>query len=89
MSIPNLNAYIPVVTELDRGIARSFFAVFDGRECCVQKQVQRWKYAKRRLPRSRKSQFFTRLSKIGPIGTIFVALLKKISSIYNIWKERV
>ncbi|CBJ31169.1 conserved unknown protein [Ectocarpus siliculosus] len=30
VSIPNLNAYIPVATELDRGIARSFFAVFDG-----------------------------------------------------------
>ncbi|CAM9364343.1 unnamed protein product [Ectocarpus sp. 4 AP-2014] len=30
VSIPNLNAYIPVANELDRGIARSFFAVFDG-----------------------------------------------------------
>ncbi|CAN0282397.1 unnamed protein product [Ectocarpus fasciculatus] len=30
VSIPNLNVYVPATTELDRSIARSFFAVFDG-----------------------------------------------------------
>lgn len=32
VSIPDLNAHIPEALQLDRGISRSYFAVFDGRK---------------------------------------------------------
>lgn len=32
VTVPDLNVHIPETTQLDRGVARSYFAVFDGRE---------------------------------------------------------
>lgn len=32
VAVPDLNVHVPESAELDRGIARSYFAVFDGRE---------------------------------------------------------
>ena len=33
VAVPDLNKHVPEAVELDRAIRRSYFAVFDGREC--------------------------------------------------------